>query len=483
MSWRGRAIGIACCAAATAQAHGFGQRYDLPLPLSLYICGAALTVIVSCVMIAIFVRAAPKDHPFPHVDLLKYRPLRLLASPAAIAGIRLAAVAFYLLLLAAGFLGNPSPFRNIVPIAVWALWWVGLAYFSALIGDLWRIANPLETLFAAAERAYGRLRGGRPLSLDLAIPPQVEAWPAVALYLAFLWMEMVWEGSDSPLQVAAAIAAYSALTWTGMWLFGREAWIERGEVFTRVFGVFARFSPTRIRLSGRQVAQWELRPYAVGLLNRDPVDASTMVLVVLILAAVSFDGFMETPAWAGIVEMLSGAEEPARWPRSLGLLLAPLVFLAVYLAFCRLIAVSGSPRGQRAKIRGTTRRVAGLFVLTLVPIAIAYQVAHYLSFLATAGEYLIVLASDPLGRGWNLFGTVNHFVRAGIVDARLVWIISVAAIVSGHVAALYLGHLLAMREFPERRAALRSQGPMLLLMVGYTMLSLWIIAQPIVTSR
>ncbi len=474
---------MVCAAAATAQAHGFGQRYDLPLPLALYICGAALTVIVSCAMLVVFVRAAPKDRSFPHVDVLAYRPMRLLASPQVLAGIRLAAVAVYLLLLAAGFLGNQSPFRNIVPIAVWALWWVGLTYFSALIGDLWRIANPLETLFAAAKRAYARLRGGKQLSLALVIPPWIEAWPAVVLYLAFLWMEMVWDGSDSPMRVAAAIVAYSVIAWTGMWLFGREAWLERGEVFTRVFGVFARFSPTRIRLSGRQVVEWELRPYAVGLLNRDPVDASAMVLVLVILAAVSFDGFMETPAWAGIVEVLSRAEEPAGWPRSLGLLLAPLIFLAVYLAFCRLIALGGSPRGQRASLRGTTRRIAGLFVLTLVPIAIAYQVAHYLSFLATAGEYLIALASDPLGRGWNLFGTVNHFVRVGVVDARLVWIVSVAAIVSGHVAALYLGHVLSMREFPDRRAALRSQGPMLLLMVGYTMLSLWIIAQPIVTSR
>ena len=78
---------------------------------------------------------------------------------------------------------------------------------------------------------------------------------------------------------------------------------------------------------------------------------------------------------------------------------------------------------------------------------------------------------------------MNYFVRIGVVDARLVWIVSVGAIVAGHVAALYLGHLLSMREFADRRAAARSQWPMLVLMVAYTMLSLWIIAQPIVTTR
>ena len=483
MSWRRCGIGALGATLSTAHAHGFGQRYDLPLPLALYLCGAALTVVVSCVILVVSGRAAPKDASLPHIDLLAFRPMRFISSPPLLAGLRLLAVALYLLLVAAGLLGNQSPFRNIVPIAVWALWWVGLAYFSALIGDLWKVVNPLETLFAGAERAYSRLRGGKQLSFGLAIPSSIGAWPAVVLYLTFLWMEMVWEGSDSPARVAAALLAYSTLTWTGMWLFGRQAWLEHGEAFTRVFGVLARFSPTRIRMVDRRVTQWELRPYAVGLLDREPASASEVALVLLILAAVSFDGFLETPAWAGMVEALSSADEPSHWPRSLGLAAAPLVFLGVYLAVCHLIAVSGAPGSKESNVRGTTRRIAGLFSLTLVPIAIAYQLAHYLSFLAMAGQYLIALVSDPFGWGWNLFGTAHHFVRIGIVDARLVWIISVVAIVAGHVTALYLGHLLSMREFGDRRAAARSQLPMLVLMVAYTMLSLWIIAQPIVTSR
>jgi hypothetical protein len=100
-----------------------------------------------------------------------------------------------------------------------------------------------------------------------------------------------------------------------------------------------------------------------------------------------------------------------------------------------------------------------------------------------AGQYLIPLASDPFGFGWNLFGGATYFIRPALVDARFVWYLSVTVIVAGHVAALYLSHRLSLREFPDRRDAVRSQWPMLALMVGYTMLSLWIIAQPIVSSR
>ncbi len=122
-------------------------------------------------------------------------------------------------------------------------------------------------------------------------------------------------------------------------------------------------------------------------------------------------------------------------------------------------------------------------MLTLVPIAIAYHLAHYLSFLAMAGQYLIPLVSDPFGFGWNLFGTKNYFVRIGLVDARAVWYTSTGAIVIAHIVAVYLAHCVALRLYSDRHRALRSQWPMVALMVCYTMTSLWIIAQPIVTVR
>jgi hypothetical protein len=128
-------------------------------------------------------------------------------------------------------------------------------------------------------------------------------------------------------------------------------------------------------------------------------------------------------------------------------------------------------------------RVASLFVLTLVPIAIACHLAHHLSFLAMARQCLISLVSDLFGFGWDLFGRKNHFVRIGRVDARAVWYISIGAIVIGHVFAVYLAHCVALQVHSDRRAALHSQWPMVALMIGYTMTSLWIIAQPIVTTR
>lgn len=469
-----RTVGLLCVllgAASGARAHGFGQRYDLPLPLALYLFAAALTVAISCVMFAMFVRAAPARPGSPTPAEARVHVFGPWAC-SGIALLRAGAVALYALVVLAGLLGNQSPLKNVAPVMVWAVWWVGMAYVCALAADVWKLLNPLDTLYrcAAWVLAHGRSRAA-----SRVLPPGVGVWPSVALLLAWLWMEIAWEGSDSPAAIAWVIAAYSVLTWVGMHVFGRERWLESAEVFTRVFGVLGRFAPIELVAREGRVCGWRLRPYGTGLLSREPVSASETALVVLILAAVTFDGFLETPAWAAIVEGAGTGNEAAAL-RTAGLVAAPMLFFAVYALFCRAIARAGG-EGMAAA------RIVGLFVLTLVPIAIAYQVAHYLSFLVMAGQYLIPLASDPLGAGWDLFGTANHFIRPGIIDARLVWYLSLGAIIAGHVAALYLSHRLSLQEFADRRAAVRSQWPMLALMVGYTMLSLWIIAQPIVASR
>src|SRR5260221_649251 len=266
--------------------------------------------------------------------------------------------------------------------------------------------------------------------------------------------------------VAQLLLAYSALTWGGMLLFGREAWLAHGELFNVIYGYLARFAPLEYREQ-----RWNLRPYAVGLLERLPLGASEVVMVVLLLATVSFDGFLETPAWEAIAHAVG--DSPG--VKTAALIVALLVFLAAFLATCGAISrLGGAPR--------PLAHTAGIFVLTLVPIAIAYHVAHYLSFFLMASQYLGPLASDPFGRGWDLFGGARQFIRLTVIDARTVWYVSVAAIVGGHVVAIVLAHVVALREFATRRAALRSQLPMVALMVGYTMTSLWIIAQPIIAA-
>jgi hypothetical protein len=212
--------------------------------------------------------------------------------------------------------------------------------------------------------------------------------------------------------------------------------------------------------------------------RNETVSVSTMVFVILLLSTVTFDGFLATPLWARIEDSLYGALPDLgglrlRLVGTLGLLAAPALFVGVYLAFAR--AMAGLARGR---VSGVT--LARALVFTLVPIAIAYHLAHYLAFLLIQGQLIVPLVSDPLGFGWDLLGTARYRLDVGIVGARFEWFTAVTTIVLGHMIAVYLAHLTALRALGDQRAALRSQYPMLVLMVGYTTVSLWILAQPIV---
>ena len=215
--------------------------------------------------------------------------------------------------------------------------------------------------------------------------------------------------------------------------------------------------------------QVNLRPYAVGLAHPGRVSTATAVFVVLALATVTFDGLTATSEWASVQNAFNGVATAD----TVGLVMLPLIFLLVYLAFSSAIRHLG---GEQASIP----EVARAFVFSLVPIALAYNMAHFLSLLVTQGQLIIPLASDPFGFGWDTFRTADYDVNIAVINAKFVWFMSVAAIVLGHIISVYIAHLISLRRTPDHSRALRGQLPMLALMVGYTATSLWIIAQPIV---
>ena len=92
--------------------------------------------------------------------------------------------------------------------------------------------------------------------------------------------------------------------------------------------------------------------------------------------------------------------------------------------------------------------------------------------------------SDPFARGWDLLGTAAMHVHAGIVagaqSAWVIWNLQAAAIIAGHVVAVLAAHLFADRLYPDRAAAARALIPLTLLMIGYTVFGLWLLATPTV---
>ena len=504
-------IGFWICPYAIA--HGFGERYDLPVPLWLWVVGAGATIVLTFAVIVLFPQSRALHPEGPRINLFRVWGLRGLAHPITISVIRVLSVTFLLASVLSGFLGVPDPYQNLVPVAVWVVWWVGVAYVCALVGDLWAVLNPFRTLFIWAEKIVNLFTGGKCLSLEKPYPQGLSAWPAVAGLMVFFWAELIWPGGGVPWDLALAITIYAAMTWAGMVVFGRDVWLQNADTFSLVFGVFARFAPLALRSSDRERVrtcvspacryrreycvngqiclaragpgdlEWILRPPALGLLDEPRVPASLMVLVITLLATVTFDGILETPLWAHVLERTLSGE--VRYVGSVALVMFSMGFLMVFLGFSWLMAYCaqrfGDPQSLGAVPRPDLFHVASTFVMTLVPIAIAYHLAHYLSYLVISGQYLIPRLSDPLGNGWNLLGTRDYQVDISLLGARTAWYLAVAFIVAGHVFAVYIAHLAALRLFGNPRADFFSQLPMMVLMVIYTMVSLWILAQPMVS--
>lgn len=494
-----------------AASHGFGQRYDLPVPLWLWVIGAGLTIVASFVIVGIVRHDRRGTTTYPRVNLLRTNFMRGLAYWLPLSVVRVLAVLCLIATVLAGFIGDQDPFNNLAPVMVWVVWWVGIAFVCALIGDLWGLVNPFRSIFFWAEWTFRRMTNGSQLSMARPYSHTLAMWPAVAGLLIFFWAELIWSAGSVPKNIAIAIVIYAVMTWSGMVVYGRDVWLQNADAFSIVFGILARFAPLEVRVANGTALiractspacrnktvecvngyhcltktesdrwEWNVRPPAVGLLNDQQVTSSMMVLVIVLLATVTFDGLLETRLWTHILDRTLTGE--IRWVGSAALVLFSAGFLSIYLFFsalmCRFARRYGENNGVgRLK---STLDVASVFVLTLVPIAIAYHLAHYLSYLVITGQYLIPRMSDPFGYGWDLFGTADYKVDIGLLSARIAWYVAVTFVVLGHVFAVYLAHVVAHRTFGGGRAALLSQVPMVVLMVLYTMVSLWILAQPMV---
>lgn len=443
--------------ASPAAAHAFGARYELPVPLTLCLLAAGATVLLTFVMAALYMKtaASPAADRSPRPAESGYSfatPLRSLAS--------ITAMLVFILLLAFGFWGPQAPESNVVPTLVWIVWWVGMPMISALLGDVWRFFSPWEVVHDAIRYLRKADRAGARSSTTW--PRSLGTWPTVVGFLLFAWMELVWPGRARPACIASAAALYVLVSLAGMEAFGKEAWRSRADVFAVVFGAFARW----------------------GLVLRRPTPLSTAtsgdpalaVLILVLLSTISFDGLVETPLWVAtatpVADWLSdrgmlGEVAAIRVVMSLGLLFSPL---AVMLAYGACVLTMRRLAGGST----TAWMIAVHFAATLMPIALAYHFAHYLNYFLVGVQSLLPLSAATLG-----------LVHSGSVDLNLLstkaqWWISIAVIVIGHSIAVIRGHGQALLLYGDRALAIRSQLPLMALMVGYTMMSLWILAQPIV---
>ncbi|HEX5948214.1 MAG TPA: hypothetical protein VFZ45_01480 [Actinomycetota bacterium] len=445
----GAAAALVAVTATPAAAHGLGGRLDLPVPVWLFVYGAAAAVVVSFVALGALWKEPRLEDGAPGRALPA--PLqRVLTGPVPDAIVRVLSLAVFVLVLTAAIAGRDEPSRNLAPVFVYVWFWVGLAFVHAMFGNWWATLSPWDTLARflgigeRARRTYPKAWG---------------VWPAAILLLAFLWMELVAPNGASPRTLAWAIGGYTTVTLAGMAVFGREAWNRGGEAFAVYFGLLSRMA----FLARRQDGLVAIRPPLSGLPGLEP-RPGLVALVMVIIGSTTFDGFSGTTTWLTWTGSLSGTGLVVAG--TVGLLATILaVSIAYVLAMGAASAVAGTP----------WHPLAVRFVHSLVPIAFAYVAAHYFSYLVLEGQGGIALLSDPFGFGWDLFGTAARAINFTLLSAVAVWYVQVFAIVAGHVAGVILAHDRSVAAF-RSRLAMRTQYALLAVMVMFTVTGLLILS-------
>ena len=437
--------------------HGFGVRYDLPAPLALYLYAAGAVVVLSFVLVAAFTARQGGESAvrYPRLEVRWLAAALRSGIPRGVAGavgvLGLAAV------VGTGLFGSQVPTDNPAEYLVWIYFWAGTVIVSGLVGNLYAGLNPWSAL-------YDLITLGRRPQARLRLPDRLGVWPAVAAYFGFAGFELASGHANHPAHLAALALGYSVFTLTGMLACGRDAWLEHVEAFSVLFSVVGRFAPVEIERDGTgRVSRAWLRPWGTGLLQPVRGGWDWIVFVILTLSSLAFDGIEATPAWFNFQNTLApaGGDAAVAAVKWLGLTLVTVVFVLVFAAIMQLVIAFG--RGHDPLATTTA------FAFTLVPIALVYNAAHNYSYITVQAQGIFPL----------LPGVHNYQVSFALAGAATVWYMQVILIVIGHVVAVWLAHLRATERFRTARRVLLSQYPMLLLMVAYTMTSLWILAQPI----
>ena len=430
--------------------HAFGTRYDLPAPLYLYLLGAGAVVFATFLFVLsrpVLRHARPPAEDLPPVPPTPAWPGWLMAAIGA-------------LLAYAGLFGTQSVPDSILPTAFWLVFWIGVPISIAMVGDYWPYVSPLNVI---ARTIGGRARRPYPRTLGV--------WPAVILFFLFACGELVFNAMATlPAATALIMIAYAVFTASMSWIYGAESWLRRGEVFCVLFATWGRLGWFRFGSPGR--------PGFFGGLERPftpTVDRLTFVL--LLLVSVSFDGLLATPAWKSFRAELPGTLQPGQPGYAVFLILVFILLTGVIWALFGGFALAVKAVGR---LDGSVLGVMAGLVPSVVPIAFGYLVAHNLDYLAINGQLLIHQASDPMGTGLNIFGTAGYEPNRNLVPTAFIWYFQILLIIGVHVAAVVLAHGYLGRAARSAEQGKRAEWPWIAAMVGYTMTSLWLLAQPIV---
>ena len=447
---------------------------------------------------------------------------RIIKSPFPRFAAQAIIVTLFIMIVAAGLFGNQHPAKNVAPLLTWTIWWGGLIWLVLYAGKLWCYVCPWDAISDWAEglRFWGKKKNT--MGLKLKWPKfMANIWPATILFVGLTWIELGFGVTMKPRATAWLALAMLGMTFASIFIFDRKSFCRYGCLVGRISGLYALFAPIEVRaqdpdeckscttnscfkgnadgeacptfLSLRTMSQstyciscmecfktcekdnvaLRLRPWGEDLATGFKPRSDEAYLALLMLSLTGFHGLTMTGSWQKVLNWIEGTFNVGMTAAfSLGmaaLMVAPAVVYALLVALSKLLAGKA--------VETTYRQYFIRYAYALLPIALFYHIAHNSEHFLMEGQKVIALLSDPLGREWNLFGTAK-WILPPLVNLPTLWIIQVMFVMIGHVYSLWVARRVATGLFDDPKAATRSQVPMLIAMILFSIMSLWLLKQP-----
>jgi ferredoxin len=211
--------------------------------------------------------------------------------------------------------------------------------------------------------------------------------------------------------------------------------------------------------------------------HRKRLDEAWLLLSIFVITI--FHGLAMIPHWTrGIVaplrdhfSSLTGTDPGYLAIFSAAMCAFCALSVALYIAVCALAKLISRNQLYR------TRDFFIAFAYPLLPVSLAYHLAHNALHVFYEGSKLLRLVSDPFGWGWDLFGTASRPLTM-VVPIETLWASQVLLVALGNVAAVWLVHRAAYRLFGNRRQASRAILPLVIFTAALSIAAMWLLAQP-----
>jgi len=441
-------------------AHGIGGAKDLPVSPELAIAGAVAALAVSFLVLVLAWREPRYDgHPTG-------RPAPAwLSSLTGSRGWHVAMRTIGLLFFGFGAFAamfGQDLLTNPVFGMFYVWWWVGLPVASLLLGPVWRAVSPVRSINALV----GRMTGD-PDSGVFDYPARLGYWPAAVGLFAFVWIELVYPHGTELGPVRLWCAVYVGVMLIGGALFG-NTFYDKADPFEVYSSLMAKLSvwaqdPGDPRDEGEQAAPTLLVRSPLANLSTVVVRPGLVGVVSVLFGSTAYASFRDSTPWVQLTQ--AGAVSPY------------LLNNVALLGFCLAVGLVFMAGTMATGVRPGTRRTAlpDVFAHSIAPIVAGYIIAHYLTYLVEVGQQTLILASDPLTNGSNLFGTADWSVSYAIsYHPTALATTKVIAVVLGHVVAVIAAHDRALSVLPEKHQV-TGQLPLLFAMVAFTIGGLYLL--------